>query len=402
MNENTDVEKTEDKELNWQFCPRCGFKLPTVKGVKFCIKCGLDISYIKEHKSLPPSVPIPTVSTAPTPTYIYPSPYYRVKLKDTEIFETKERKLWSAAISILLPIIAFVIMNFAAVGIIIAIMLFVWDLAFLTSLISSPLFLILTSLVEVILIIFPVLYVGKYLERPTLKNRLTLLGFTSSKFDRIDIFKELLIGIGAAVVGLFLVGFVSVFMEFVVEFFFNVSIVSDGPSSDIDIYISSANTVEMILLILIMILVVGTSEEILFRGFLQKGLVRNLGNTAGIFLTAIIFASIHLVGIFLSYFLGAINLAVMLVSLFLFFFPYLAISLLLGYIYYLRNENLISVILTHGLYNSLTIVIAVIFFSSLELTVIFFGVLIFMGVFPFVLYYFLDKYNVKKPLEISA
>jgi membrane protease YdiL (CAAX protease family) len=151
-----------------------------------------------------------------------------------------------------------------------------------------------------------------------------------------------------------------------------------------------------------MILVVGTSEEILFRGFLQKGLVNNLGNTTGIFITAIIFASIHLLGIFLSYFLGAISLGLMIIQLFIFFFPYLAISLLLGYIFYWRNENLIAVVITHGLYNSLTILIAVVFFSSLELTILFISVLIFMGIFPFVLYYFLDKYNVKRPLEISA
>ncbi|MFX0138471.1 MAG: hypothetical protein ACFFDN_32815, partial [Candidatus Hodarchaeota archaeon] len=83
-------------------------------------------------------------------------------------------------------------------------------------------------------------------------------------------------------------------------------------------------------------------------------------------------------------------------------FPYLAISLLLGYIFYWRNENLIAVIITHGLYNSLTILIAVFFFSSLEFTILFIGVLLFMGVFPFAIYYLLEKHNVKKPVEISA
>jgi hypothetical protein len=195
-----------------------------------------------------------SIPTAQTQTYVYPSPYYREKLKESELFETKDKKLWSSVISILLPIIAFVVMNFAAVGLIIALTMFIWDLEFLTNFVSSPMFLIISSLVELILILFPVYYVGKYIERPTLKNRLSLLGFTSRKYDQIGILKEILIGIGASVVGIFLVGFVSAFMEFLVEFLFNVTIISDSPSSDIDIYISSANAIELILLILIMIL----------------------------------------------------------------------------------------------------------------------------------------------------
>ncbi|MFX1393317.1 MAG: type II CAAX prenyl endopeptidase Rce1 family protein, partial [Promethearchaeota archaeon] len=96
-----------------------------------------------------------------------------------------------------------------------------------------------------------------------------------------------------------------------------------------------------------------------FRGFMMKGLTRTLGKTPALWITALIFAGIHLVGI-LFYFL-VYHPIVVLVNLVMLFVPYLAISLMLGLLYRWRNENLIAVVITHGVYNSLTIIFAFLF-----------------------------------------
>ena len=71
----------------------------------------------------------------------------------------------------------------------------------INSLLYSPYFLILTSLVEFILILIPVRYVGKYLKQPTMKNRFALLGFSTEEFERAGVLKEVFIGIGFAILG---------------------------------------------------------------------------------------------------------------------------------------------------------------------------------------------------------
>ena len=45
------------------------------------------------------------------------------------------------------------------------------------------------------------------------------------------------------------------------------------------------------------------------------------------------------------------------------FFPYFAISLLLGLLYEWRKQNLIAVIITHGFYDALTIIIVFIVYN---------------------------------------
>jgi len=107
-------------------------------------------------------------------------------------------------------------------------------------------------------------------------------------------------------------------------------------------------------------LIIGTSEEVLFRGFLQKGLVRTLGKNWGIVVTALIFSSIHIIGIFLF----PESLTSFLISFLLSFLPFFAISILLGLLYNWRKENLIAVMITHGIYNAITIIIAFLVFNS--------------------------------------
>ncbi len=395
----------QESEIEWLNCPRCGYKLLKNKKQKFCLNCGLDFLYVKNYKIIPPIQPSPQPSWYPPPqqypTYNQPSQQYPTynqppqqyptynqppqqypaynppaylpytKLSDAEILNTKGRKLWGAIPSLGIPLLAFVLMNVVVLAVFILIIAFTANVSLVMNFITNPYFIVLSTLMEFVLIVFPLIYVGKYLEHPTLKNRLTLLGFTSKEYSRKSVTKEVFIGLLFAGVGIFLVAFTTILAEIIIELVFGIDIVqvAGESSSDVDFVISAADVVAILMLVATMILVVGVCEEILFRGFMQRGLTRNLGEKGGIFLTAFIFAIIHLVVYMLN-----IILALMVgdggalfengIMFLLAFPPYLAVSFMLGFLYRWRNENLIAVIITHGVYNSLTILIAFFYFLS--------------------------------------
>ena len=344
----SDSKEPIDKEVKWKYCPSCGMKLPNVEGLRFCTQCGLDLAYIKEHKTLPVRQVTPTYAAQ---TFYKP---YREVLSDDEILYTKGRRLWGNLPSIGLPLLGFIVMNGLILGIILALVFLVPNIDLVISMISNPFFIVLSTLAELILIIIPIWYVKKYLRNPSLENRLDLLGFTIKGYDRSKLFKEVLIGIAFAFIGLLLVAGASIGIEAFLRYVLGVRIINEGPSSDVEYIITGMDILVLILMILMMLFVVGPCEEILFRGFMQRGLVRTLGDTWGILITAIIFASIHLVTLIL-YILDPFVFLILFIYLFA---PYIAISLMLGFLFRWRDENLIAVIVTHGVYNSLTLLIA--------------------------------------------
>lgn len=350
-----------EHELNWSYCPVCGNKLPNLEGLKFCTKCGLDVLYIKENMKFPPVQPLKFPSQQHE-IGLYQFKLERKKITDEDIIKKKDDKLWSGAASIGIPLLAFFLLNIVTTFIILFFLSFSLNLEELSNLIFNPYIIIITSLAELIFIFVPVLFVGRYLQNPSLKNRLLVLGFTSKGYDKVDIFREIIIGIAFALIGILLVSVVSIFVEISLEVLFGVEIIQEigSSSGEFDAIIFSSDIYSLILLAIVMILVIGTSEELLFRGFMQKGLVRSLGKNWGIFITAFTFSMIHLIGIFL---LIPFDSTYFIISFLLSFFPYFAISLMLGVLFYWRKENLIAVMITHGVYDALTIIIAYIFYS---------------------------------------
>ncbi len=346
-------------KLEWAFCPFCGVKLPTLKELRFCTSCGLDLVYLKEHKQLP----LKFIEQASQPKPLSYSDQIRMhdinKLSDEDILNTKDKKLWKVFTSIGIPIASVFIMNLLAVIVMIFFLIFSPSLEELMNNLTNPYFLSVTSLAELILIILPLIIVRKYLKNPSIKNRFALLGFTTKG---VNFWKEILIGIMFSIIGILLVFFVSIFIETILELIYGIEIVRDITSigSEIDISFFTSNLFSLVLLMITMIFIVGTTEEILFRGFMQKGLVRRVGVKWGIIITAIIFAFIHLLSIFLVYPIFSLSF---IVAFFISFVPYIAISLLLGIIYYWRKENLIAVMTMHGLYDALTILLVFIIYS---------------------------------------
>jgi len=342
----------ENKLVSWKFCPRCGMQLPEMNKLRFCINCGLDLVNLKQNKTVPTTqVSIPSPQT---PVYYAPPVQYKPYkvIPDDELRTSKER-LWGAGHSVGFPILSVIVMNAILIGIVIALILINYDLA--VSILLNPLFLVVSTFIELFLILIPLLYIKRFLQNPTLKNRLALLGFTREDFDQMGLIKEIFIGIGFAFAGLGLVIGSSLIVELILQAFGITIEVAD----DADVLVSGLDVLFLILMIIMMIVIVGPCEEILFRGYMQKGLVRVVGDKWGIFITAFIFAIIHLM--MLPVYLLIYPPIIVLILFFYLFVPYIAISLMLGLLFRWRKENLIAVIITHGVYNSLTLLISFLF-----------------------------------------
>ena len=336
---------SEDKK--WQYCPGCSNKLPNVQNLKFCIKCGLDISYLREHKKISPYQTNITSQTA------QPIRYGIEKFSIEELLKEKDKQLWGIGASIGIPILAFIIMSFLGASILLFISLSNLNLNYIEELASNTYFVVFSSLLELLFILFPVVYVGKYLIKPNTDDRLRLLGFTAKGYEKIEILKEMLIGLGFAFIGILLVFGVTLIMNIIL---FDSEVM---PAGEVEAMIANTDALGLFLLVLVMLLVIGTSEEILFRGFMQKGLVRSeLGEKWGIFITALIFALIHLLTYIVAFISGQISLIMFIASFIYAFFPYMAISLLLGWLFRWRGENLIAVMITHGVYDAILFILA--------------------------------------------
>ena len=305
MNENENLDDSTNIEFKWLYCPICGTKIPQIKNIIYCIKCGVDLQYINTHMRMPSRK---NTSYLVSPKAISQQNFYlsdrplRKKLSEEELLNLEDQELWGSFASIGITAAAYVLMYIVAILVVIIFVFFAFNLENVLDFLVSPYFFIITSFVELIFILIPALYVGKYLQRPTLNNRLILLGFTKKGFDKTKLVKEILIGLGFAVVGVTLVLSISFLMEIILSLIFGYETIQDlfGTAGEVDTMIASADILSIFLLTLIMILIIGTTEEVLFRGFLQKGLVRSLGKSWGIVITALIFSSIHLIGIFTS------------------------------------------------------------------------------------------------------
>ncbi len=352
-NENQDdkVKKTP----KWSFCPVCGVNIPKIEKLRYCLNCGLDLLYTKENKEFPPGYN-PIQKQAEEQYLGYTFGPYRGMIDEKDIINKRDQKNWGVTATFGITALSYLFMLLAGILIMLPfVALFYGNL----SSIYSPYFLILTSLAEFTLIIIPIRYVGKYLRQPTLKNRLSFLGFSTEEFEKGGVYKEISIGLGFAILGVFLVGITSVAIELFVKYAFGIEFIYS--SSDIDLFIRSADGFSIVLIAVTMIVCVGFSEEILFRGFMQRGLTKNLGVKTGIIINALIFALIHIFTVF-TYLTEAPQIFI---SIFLStFVPYFAVSLMLSYLFYWRKENLIAVIVAHGVYDAITIVIAYIFLNS--------------------------------------
>ncbi|MHA1342897.1 MAG: lysostaphin resistance A-like protein [Promethearchaeota archaeon] len=363
------IKNTSQNKFKWKYCPYCGEAIPNIENLRYCMNCGIDLKYLYEKKEIPPDFESSYVFEEKQ-IYYEPVPYlelkpHKEKISKKNISYMKNQKLWGIKASLFLPLLAFTVMNLIVIGILFLLVAIFLNITIVYGIVSSPAFLMFTLSLELILIIFPITYVRHLFEKkPSIKTRLELFGLTRKGYNNSELIKEITIGFIVAIAGIILVASVIMTMEVIVEFLFGIEIVRTAgstPTNDVDLLISGADILILVILVLMMFFIVGISEEILFRGFMQKGLVRNIGKTWGIIITAIIFSLIHLITIFIISFESPTLFVILFLLL---FFPYLSISLLLGLVYNWRNENLIAVIIAHGAYDAFTIILAFIFYGS--------------------------------------
>ncbi len=113
-----------------------------------------------------------------------------------------------------------------------------------------------------------------------------------------------------------------------------------------DSLFSTSNVFELIIWIILMMVVVATCEEIFARGFVQKGFHNSCRSKKipiifGILIASFLFAFLHL-DIYR-------------------FIPLFFVGIILGLVYYFTDDNSMASALTHGLYNSIGIIIFFLF-----------------------------------------
>lgn len=155
---------------------------------------------------------------------------------------------------------------------------------------------------------------------------------------RIPSLKHLGIAIGGA------------FLAFGVSYIGNfLNYLATGSDPNEDIYnalFRSSNWFEVIIWIILMMAIVGTCEEIFARGFVQKGLqnscqLKNMSVFIGILLASLLFAAVHL-DIYRI-------------------IPLFFVGIVLGLVFYFTKDNSLAAAITHGLYNSIGILLIFLF-----------------------------------------
>ncbi len=206
----------------------------------------------------------------------------------------------------------------------------------------------LLSVTEFVLVIPPFAIMRKY--QKSVKDRFMLLGWwpytgeSGRGLGRLG--KDLALGL---LIGLGLVGFQ--FIVVVLNDALWSAFIPGGSSglSGADAAITPQDPLQLILLVASMMLVIGPTEEMLFRGFSQQGLEARLDPKNALVISALLFTIVHVIG-------GIADPA----SLPFLFFPYFYLSLVLCGIYW-KTKNLNLMIFVHGMYDSLLVVYSYIY-----------------------------------------
>lgn len=349
-----------------KYCPDCGIPLNWSKDLRYCTNCGFYlIPYIPKsliRKWLDEDLSDDEIKKLYSPNII------AHKLGNESILDryrimprNRMRRDWGWKASLGIPILSYFGKLIAVVAISVIFLFFVGNngnISDVNSLSSRNIIIlgIIDLSTQPIFILIPYWIIGYYFPKGTpSREKWNALGIPIGKITKKKALKDILIGTGFAIIMVIVVFAVEYGSGHLVSYIYNIPITELQSQDTTGTTISGfPNTIEfLIILTLFMFFSIGPSEEILFRGFAQKGFTRSWGKKAGWIVTAIFFAIFHIYA-YIRY-----------PPLFLYtFLPYLALALIIGALYMWR-KNVISTIFAHATYNSLLFLIYFLFASSI-------------------------------------
>lgn len=135
---------------------------------------------------------------------------------------------------------------------------------------------------------------------------------------------------------------IGIILIFVVGMIANAEIAIFGPdpsAEQLNLAVLPRDFTQLIILVALNLALVGPSEELAFRGFIQKGFENSFGKTAGLLTTSVLFAFLH-----------GLNSPYSIVPIF-------AVALVLGYVWQRTGGSTTATALMHGVFNSVQVIL---------------------------------------------
>lgn len=359
----TDISPNSDEF----YCPRCHSASLLSNNPLFCNVCGYAFPVGRNKEILVDQqnyavFTTPTSPMSPTPisplnhnpivynqpprtqTLGYPASYPQTYPQMGYNPIRKQRK-WNVLAGFLVPLITYV-------GIGVLSLIIAGFAIFTGGNLTSVLVFIIGSF-SIFFFIVPLWWVNRYYPgKLTIRQRLDVLGLPLEKYNKPELVREILLGLFIGLIMVFLSFGSQILASLVVKALYNVDVITFMEGIEFDDFdlTSPGQFWELVLFVLQMALFVGYSEEIMFRGFVQRSFESKMNKPAALLLTAVYFSLFH------------IYVYIVMPPIFLFFLIiYVGISIFLGLV---RNwrKDLIAAGSAHIIYNCIqTIIIYFIF-----------------------------------------
>ncbi|WP_371806307.1 CPBP family glutamic-type intramembrane protease [Candidatus Lokiarchaeum ossiferum] len=333
------------------FCHVCGYAFPVGRNKEILIDHQNYAVFTSDTTPMSPTSIAPLNNNAIgqsqssiSPTLRYPASYPQMYPQMGYSPIHKQRK-WNVLAGFLVPLITYI-------GIIILTIIPAALTVFSGNGMNSV-FVFIVGSFSLFFLIVPIWWVNRYYPgKLTLRQRLDVLGLPFDKYTKPELVREILLGIFLGLIMVFLALGFQIIGSIIVKAFYGVDVITFMEGIEFDDFdlTSPGQFWELLLFVLQMALFVGYSEEVMFRGFVQRSFESKMNKPASLLLTAVFFGLFH------------IYVYIVMPPIFLFFLiVYLGISIFLGLV---RNwrKDLIAAGSAHIIYNCIqTIIIYFIF-----------------------------------------